>query len=215
MYYLIEDPTYLLIALGLAALLCLVALQVTQQGKFLIWAVGLLGAGALLFAVERLVVTDAERVEAVVYQLADAVARSDAAGVEALMTPEVVFTLRGQSGGVVPAQAFFARLGQVRFDFVRVRKLTTQAGSQTKRGSAEFKVSAAGVVVMGFEQPFAATNTEWSLGFREVAPGAWRVTRITAISLPRYATPYISGGMGQANPATAPDQGKRRGGGRR
>jgi hypothetical protein len=31
--------------------------------------------------------------------------------------------------------------------------------------------------------------TEWSLGFRETAPGQWKVTRITAINFPRYILP--------------------------
>ena len=203
MHYLVEDATYPLIALGLAALLCLLALQVSQQGKFLIWAVSLLGVGAGWFVVEWFVVTDAERVEAVVYDLAAAISRSDDVAVQALLTPDATFGLtaeispgrRGPINGPGPV-GLIAILHQVRFDFVKVRAIQSQAGSQTKRGSAEFKVSASGVTVVGnfgVEQPFAVTNTGWSLGFREVAPRVWRVTRITGISLPRYVAAFLGG----------------------
>lgn len=198
MHYLVEDPTYPLIAIGLVAMGCLIALQVTQQGKFLIWAVGLLGVGVLWFGGERLWVTDAERIEAVVYELANAVANSDIPAVEALLTPEVTLGRESQTEGIARIQALLPFVRQVRFDFLKIRQLTSQAGSQTKRGSAEFKVTAGGVVLggptMGIEQPFPATNTQWSLGFREVSPQVWRVTRITAISVPRFAAPYITGG---------------------
>lgn len=197
MYYLIEDPTYPLIILGLTALLLLVALQVTQQGKFLIWAGIVLGLAATLTLVERQVVTDAERVEAVVYALADAVSRSDVDAVEGLLAPEVTLGRQAQPHGLVPLKRLLPILRRVHFDVLKVTQLQTQAGSQTRRGSAEFKVSASGVAdpggAFGGNQPFAATNTEWSLGFREVSPQLWRVTRITPIKLPRYATPFLGG----------------------
>ncbi len=221
MTYLVEDPTYPLIAIGLAALACLVTLQVTRQGKFLIWGVSLLGVGAILAGVERLVVTDTERVEAVVYDLASAVSNSNVEAVEALLAPEVSLGRRDQTEGIGPVRILLPILRQVRFDFLKVRHLNAQAGSQTKRGTAEFKVSAGGVAVagsFGVEQPFAATNTEWSLGFREVSPGIWRVTRITAISLPRFAAPYLTGGAGAGDGSAAghpePKSGLRRNRGR-
>jgi len=200
MYYLIEDPTIILVALAVAALGALVALQVTQQGKFLIWAVGILGVGGVLFGVERLIVTDSERVEAVVYQLAEEVKDSNVEGVDALLTPEVTLGRRNETEGIIKLRTLLPLLRRVRFDFLKVRQLQAQAGSQTKRGSAEFKVTAGGVVdpggSFGSDQPFAAANTEWSLGFREVSPKVWKITRITAINLPRY-TPYIGGAGGR------------------
>ena len=197
MYYLIENPTYPLIALALAALLLLVALQVTRQGKYLIAAGILIGLGLILFVVERLVVTDAERIEAVVYELADAVAHSDIEGVEARLAPEVTLGRQAKAGGLVPLRVLLPILRRVQFDFLKVRQLQAQAGSQTKRGTAEFKVTASGTADaaggFGSNQPFAAANTEWSLGFREVAPQVWKVTRITPIRLPRYAALVVGG----------------------
>ena len=197
MYYLIEDPTYPLIVLALAALLLLVALQVTQQGKFLVWAGILIGLGVVLFGVERLVITDAERIEAVVYELADAVAHSDVAAVEARLAPEVTLGRQTKPQGLVPIKLRLPMLRLVHFDFLKIRQLQTQAGSQTKRGTAEFKVTASGAGDpgggLGSNQPFAAANTEWSLGFREVSPQVWKVTRITPIRVPRYAAPFLGG----------------------
>src|SRR5947209_6714482 len=97
MYYLAEDPTYVLAALGLAAVACLVALQVTQQGKYLIWAGGLVALGAALFAVEQFWVTDAEQIEAVVYDLADALQASDVDRIAAHIDPKVALNLRGHT----------------------------------------------------------------------------------------------------------------------
>ncbi len=197
MHYLIEDPTYPLITLGLVALLLLVALQVTQQGKFLIWAGTLIGVALVLFVVERLVVTDSERIEAVVYELADAVSRSDVEAVESHLAPEVNVTLGSLTiaKGLAQVGQSIGKLKWVQFDLVKVRQLASQAGSQTQRGSAEFKILASGVAgtggSFGGSQPFPATSTEWSLGFREVAPQVWKVTRITAIRFPGYLNPFL------------------------
>ena len=197
MHYLVEDPTYPLIALGVAALACLVALRTTQQGKFLVWAGGLAGIAALWFVVERLVVTDAERVEAVVYELADAVSRSDADAVAALLAPDVTFGRGGRTQGAVQVRLLLPRLDLLHFDYLRIRQLDAQAGGQTRRGSAEFNVIASGTYGgggLGAGQPFPITHTGWSLGFREVTPGVWRVNRITPVRIPREAAPYIPGG---------------------
>lgn len=197
MHYLIEDPTYPLIALALAALLLLVGLQVTQQGKFLVWAGVVLGAAVALFVVERLVITDAERVEAVIYELADAVARSDVDAVASFLAPEVTFGRQTRPNGIVSIKLLLPLLARVHFDVLRVRQLQTQAGSQTKRGSAEFKVTASGTGDpgggFGNNQPFAVANLEWSLGLREVAPQVWKVTRITPINPPRSVAPFLGG----------------------
>ena len=191
MHYLVEEPFYPLLFLGLAAMACLIALQATQQGKFLIWAGGLVGVAALWFVVERLVVTDAERVEAVVYELADAVSRSDIDAVAARLTPDVNFGSAGKIGELAMIRLKIALLRQLHFDYLKVRQLETRAGAQTRMGSAEFRVTASGTY--GPDMAFPVVNTAWSLGFREVSPGVWKVNRITAVSVPRQAAPYIGG----------------------
>ncbi len=194
MHYLNEDPTYVLLGLGLAALACLLALQVTQQGKYLLRAGGLLACAAVVFGVERFWVTDAERVEAVVYDLAKAVAASDVARIESHFDADVTLGRRSQTEGLIPIRALLPKLRQVHFDFVRVSQLNTQAGGQTRRGSAEFKIMASGTIDEGGtgDLNFGAVASEWSLGFRESAPGVWKVNRITAINLPRYVVPVLT-----------------------
>lgn len=194
MYYLNEDPVFLLAALGLAAVACLVALQVTQQGKFLIWAGALAAVAAVVFGVERFWVTDAERVEAVVYGLAEAVEASDVPRIESLLDANPTLGRRSQTEGVIPIKVLLPQLRRIHFDFVKVTQLHADAGARTRRGSAEFKVTASGTLNEGGmgDLNFAAAASEWSLGFRETAPGVWKVNRITAINLPRYALPVLS-----------------------
>jgi len=193
MYYLNEDPLYPLMALGLGAAVCLIALRVTQQGKFLVWAGTLAGLAALLFLAERLWVTDAERVEAVVYDLADAVRASDIPRIESHLDGSPTLGRQGQSNGVIPVKLFLSQIRHVRFDFVRVGQLHAAVGAQTRRGSAEFRVTTGGTFDEGRAgaQNFAATASQWSLGFRETAPGVWKVNRITALNLPPYVMPAL------------------------
>src|SRR4051794_38073107 len=101
MYYLAEDPTYLAGGLGLLAAAFLVALRVTQQGKYLIWA-GVAGGLALAaLAVEKAWVTDNERIEDTVYGLADAVRASDGDRLASYLTPDCRVELGtvGDGGG--------------------------------------------------------------------------------------------------------------------
>jgi hypothetical protein len=195
MHYLTEDPSYLLIALGLAVLGCLVALKITQQGKFLIWAGGLAAVAVLVFGLEHYWVTDAERVERVVYDLAGAVEASDVDRIKSHLDEHVTVGMRNRTiDGSIPMKLVFALLKQTRFDFVRIGQLTTSAGSQTKMGKAEFKVSATGVFNEGgHEMPLGSLGTEWSLSFREVSPGVWKVTRIQAIKVPPQVARYLFG----------------------
>jgi hypothetical protein len=188
MHYLTEDPLYLLIGLGVAAVCCLLALKVTQQGKFLIWAGGLAALAAGVFGFERFYVTDSERVEAVVYDLGRAIEASDIDRIKSHLDENVTFGRRSRTmDASLTLRVVLPLLQQTRFDFVRIGQLSTAAGSQTKRGSAEFKVSASGIFNQGgHEVPLVVVGSEceWSMGFVERSPGVWKVTRITAIKLP-------------------------------
>jgi hypothetical protein len=191
MHFLAEDPTYVLSALGLAVFGCLVALRVTQQGKFLVWAGVLFAVGLGFFGLEQVWVTDSERIEAVVVELGRAVEASDVDRIRAQLDSRVSLGVRGDTlDDVVPLDFFLNLIKRTHFDFVRISQLATEAGSQTRRGSAEFKVVSGGSVEEGGVHPnFGPLPTEWSLGFRETAPGQWKVTRITAINFPRYILP--------------------------
>jgi hypothetical protein len=184
MEYLSEDPWPLAGALGLVALGFLVALMITQQGKHLVRAGIALGLALAVIGIERVWVTDNERIEAVVYDLARAVGASDPAPIEAHLAPD--FEEAGES---VRRAVIRASLPNIKFDFIRVSKLRVNAGAQTRLGTADFTVHAGGMasVPLFGSHAFATppSGTDWSLGFREAAPGQWKVTRITPTRLPR------------------------------
>ncbi len=139
-----------------------------------------------MFGFEQFYVTDAERIEAVVFDLANAVETSNADRIKSHLDDNVTFGMRGRTiDGSMTLRLVLPMINQTRFDFVRVSQLATAAGSQTKRGSAEFKVMASGIFNQGgSEIPMPPMATEWSLGFSERSPGVWKVNRITAIRLP-------------------------------
>jgi len=187
MRFISEDVTYLAGGLGILALLFLIALRSTQQGKYLTYAGIAFALALLLVVIERVWVTDAERIEAVVYELRDAVANSDAPAAIALLAPDVEYVQQSQNLSEVETHALITReLGRARFDFVRITKLETNAGSQSRRGSAIFRVMASGTYVIGvIPFNFTGTSLDFSLGFRETSPNVWRVSRITLTRAPR------------------------------
>lgn len=195
MEFITEDVTYLAGGLCVLAGALLVAMKVTQQGKYLIAAGASLGLALLAFGVETLWVTDNERIEAAVYGLGRSVAGGDVPGVLDRLTPDAQFV----AGGLpLPASATRDRIeGAVagtHFDFLRVTHLRANAGGQSRRGTAEFRVVAGGSVRGAVNDlNFATSNSTWSLGFQETAPGVWKVSRITPVSLPggRDALPAL------------------------
>jgi hypothetical protein len=189
--YLSEDPWPLVWTFGLAAMGFLIALWMTQQGKYLIRAGIALALALLVLGIEYVWVTDNERIERVVYDLAQAVADSDAERALSHLAPEVEVTPRsGRSGMPLPPGLVRATLRQTQFDFLRVMQLTTNAGTLSRRGTAEFKVFASAAFInpssnIQFNYATPPSGMQWSLGFREVEPKVWKVTRITAVNPPR------------------------------
>lgn len=209
MHYIAEDPWPLAGALGLIALGLLVALKVTQQGKYLVRAGIALGLAVAVVAVERVWVTEDEKIERVVYDLAEAVQARDADRIMAHLAPEASveitrLTLDGPSNpirqAVLTAMSKFTRvridrdllegeLQRYQFDWVRISHLQTNAGSESGRGTAEFRVHLFGEQA----DPYHAISTPpaglgWSLGFRRTDEGQWKVSRITPTALPGAAT---------------------------
>jgi hypothetical protein len=186
MTFLSEDPTYVVGVLGLLAVSFLMALRLTQQGKYLYWALGALGLAAAVLTIEHFWVTDDERIEQVVYDLRRAVLASDAEGVIEHLAPDVEYV---QNGTVLSGDAtralIRANLEHATFDFVHINDLQTSAGKQTRRGKAEFRVYAKGRLQTSLASYNMGTaNSAWSLGFEETAPRVWKVNRITPMSLP-------------------------------
>jgi hypothetical protein len=183
-YYLAEDPWYLAGALAIVALGMLIALKTTQQGKFLIWALVCLGMAGVTIVVEKLWVTDSERIEAVIMEIGRAARRSDADGVIALMTPDVVLEIRGNRLGGMLARPFVrGSLEQAKFDFLTISKIEISSGSQTRRGTANFRVHAGGSYG-SFNFMTGASGSDWSMGLQRSSDGEWKVNRVTATRLP-------------------------------
>jgi hypothetical protein len=186
MTYLSEDPTFLAGGLMLLAGAFLLALKVTQQGKYAIRAaVALVLAGAV-FLIEWVWVTDSERIEQVVYDLGQAVQRSDADRVLAHLMPTVQYKHGEIALSEDTTRAFIrSNLSNARFNFVRISDLQTSAGRQSRRGLADFRVLSSGSLNTSHGMMDARTNvTSWQLGFQETEPGVWKVNRITPVSMP-------------------------------
>jgi hypothetical protein len=164
----------------------LLALKVTQQGKFLFWALGLLVMAGVVFGVEHFWVTDAERVEAVVYDLAAAVQASNVDQIKAHLDEKVTIGTKDRTmDGSAPLRLVFMLLQNSHFDSVMISQLTTSVGRQSRVGKANFQAIATGAYNEGgSEIPIAPMRTEWELSFREASPGVWKVTRIQAIKVP-------------------------------
>jgi ketosteroid isomerase-like protein len=188
MTHLSEDPTYLAGGLFLLAGAFLVALKFTQQGKYLIRAVIAAALGLMVIAIEWVWVTDNERIENVVYEVRTAVLKSDVDGVLNNLAPDVMY----QRGGAAltadqTRELLRSIVAGIRLEFAHISQLRTSAGQLTRRGNAEFKVfSRGGRKSSGSSEGFT-TTTSWSLGFRETAPGIWKIQRITPVSVPMGA----------------------------
>jgi hypothetical protein len=194
MTYLSEDPTFLAGAFLLAAGAFLVAVKVTQRGRYLIHTGIALGLALVVVIVEWLWVTDNERIEQVVYDLRRAVANSDAEGVLVHLAPNVQY-LQGDTALSEEATRALIQvnLSHIRFDFVRISDLHTSAMRQARRGTAEFRVFARGSVNSSSSPEIGTKVTSWSLGFQETEPGVWKVNRISPISIPRGILAFPGG----------------------
>src|SRR5262249_1469445 len=128
-----DHPAYLVGGLGLLAGAFLIALRVTQQGRYLLWALTALGLLAAVLVIEHLWVTDAERVERVVYDLRDAVVASDPERALSFMTPDVEFIQGGRTiaGGELTRAYIHTNVSSAKFDFLRISHLKTEAHPQS------------------------------------------------------------------------------------
>jgi hypothetical protein len=178
-----EDPTYLGGALFLFAVSFLIALKVTQQGKYLFYAGVALALALAVVLIEWMWVTDNERIEKVVYELRAAVLNSNAEGVLAHLAPDVMYTGSETAFSSDATRAFIrANVGNTHLDFVRITDLRTSVGSQSHRGTAEFRAFTRGGLKSGSNASEGMTTvTGWSLGLRETEPGIWKVNRISRI----------------------------------
>jgi hypothetical protein len=181
-----EDSIYLAGFFILVAATCLIQLKVTQDGRYLLWALGALGMAALTYTVERLWVTDTERIKQVVYDLRKAVAYNSVQGVLDNLTTDVEF-VQGATGlpSDLTRELIRVNLANATFDLISVQDMQISVGRQTRRGKAEFRLYAKGTLKTSRGTcEIGASSSTWSLGFQETGPGHWKVNRITPISVP-------------------------------
>jgi hypothetical protein len=187
MALLAEDPTYLTVGLGMLGAALLIATRLTQRGRYLIWGLAALGLAAAVLVIEHYWVTDAERIEQLVYDLRDAVVASDPERVLSHLTPAVEFIRQGRSASSGEETQAYVRsiVSSAKFDFLRISHLRAEASPLSRRGSAEFRVIASGSMQSaGGMLNFGTTNSDWSLGLEETSPGIWKVNRISPTRVP-------------------------------
>ena len=188
MVYLSEDPTLLAGLLLVLAGGFVVALRVTQQGKYLVRAMIAAGLAAAVVVVEWIWVTDNERIEQVVYGLRQAVANSDVEGVLSLhdagrpVCQGGHFAGRRGDAGPDPGQPEPAR-----FEIVRISSLETSAGEQSRRGTADVPRPRQGDDghLDGADKYRLDGGFDLVAGLAGDQPGVWKVNRITPVQLPR------------------------------
>lgn len=192
LHYIAEDPWPSVVICSVLAAAFLLALKLTQQGKYLYFSLAAVAVGVLLFGIERVWVTEVERIEQVIYDLAGEVKTCDAKAVIRRFTPDVVIVqdthvvLEGQA-----LRAFvLANINPMalRFDSLSVRGLECAVSSSSGRGSAEFRVLASGVATNAMSPSNLFDLSEWSLGLELDEKGEWKVNRITPTKLPPGVT---------------------------
>lgn len=193
MTWLSEDPWTLVGACGVLALAFLVLLRITQQGKYLAWAGGAAAAAGLVLLVEALWVTDRERIEHVIYDMADAVKEGDFPRVESHLAPKFEEEI-----GTIPKIAMRGAVMGLDFEFIRIAQLEVHAGRRTGMGTADFlsmaqwaERSPNGGATFDATPP---PGVGFSFGFREVEPDRWKVSRIDVTSVPMGGSPETVSG---------------------
>jgi hypothetical protein len=193
-----DDPTYLVGALGILAAVFLVLMRVTQQGKFLLWAVVAGALALLVLGIDWIWVTDNERIAAVVEDVRRAVKASDADGVIRHLTPDARVSMSSESQfsrlnlltGDVGRAFIREALANSRFEIVRLSHLRINAGSRTQRGTAEFRV----FVNASYRGMHGTHVSDWSFGLRKTGPNVWQIERITPMRFPNMRELLVNPG---------------------
>jgi hypothetical protein len=155
----------------------------TQQGKYLVWALVLIALAGLVLVIEHYWVTDNERIEAVVRDIGSAALHGDVDRVLSHLTPNVILSQNELAvRGKIAHAVIRTNLDRTEFDFLTISDVEADAGQQTRRGTATFRVFTGGRFG-NFNFLTDARGTDWSFGFEETEDGVWKVNRITATRL--------------------------------
>lgn len=167
-----ENVWPLIWLIALVELILVIAMVGTGRGRFLLWIGSLALFAVLLVGVEWLWVTDAERIDGAINQVADAVRREDADGILRHLAPQCRFGSYNRDAIGQQAEALFR---QVEFDRVTISQRKTQVFRLRKQATAEFLAVARGKQ-SGVE--FNPYPTRWILTFIQAEDGLWQVMDI-------------------------------------
>jgi hypothetical protein len=111
------------------------------------------------------------------------------------LTPDVTYVKGDMSlDGEATRDLIRDNLSRVRFEIVRISNLETNAGRQSRLGTATFSAFFKGTAdTSAAPVQFGSVNSIWSLGLRETGPGVWKVYRITPVQVPGDGL-YVPGG---------------------
>ena len=148
---------------------------VTRQQAYV--ALGILGAVIIALLLDRLIVTDRDRIVRVIRDMCGAAGKADVDGLLAHLSQDYYDETMTPPELRKVAESFFARHGPVRV---------------TVRGTA---MSLSGRIALAEVTLFARAEDSdrgtlsgqsvWEMEFRKEADGAWRVTRIAPIQIER------------------------------
>lgn len=188
MTWLSENPWPLAGGCVVLTAVFLVMLKLTTQGRFLVFAGVALAMAGVVLLVEHFWTTDRERIAGVLYDMADAVEQSEFDRLEAHLSSEF-----RTPGGMITMAMMRGTLEHLDFEFIRLSKVTIEAGRLTGRGKADFLAQAAWEEPASIGRPdLNATpppGVGFSVGFRREPDGEWTVTRIDVISAPGATDP--------------------------
>jgi len=171
---LFEDPFYLYLALGMGVVLLAGTWFRRRETKWLMWALLLVVAGAGLFALERAVVTDRERIRMALDDIARCVQTGDIDAASEYLDPKFtgwgVGALRmGRAATVLAIKGYRSAYGIAQVKYVGDRPVTL-----LDKDRAEGTVQT--VVIYGTGDRTGRVLLAWKLEWVK-RPEGWRIRR--------------------------------------
>ena len=167
-----ENVWPLIWVIALAELILLIAVVGLGRGKLLVWMGVLAFVAVFLVLLEWLLVTDRERVDGIVDQVAQAVRREDIEGVLEHLAPECRFGSHNREGIRHMAAAV---LREVEIERVTLSDRKTQVFPERGEATTQFLAVARGRQSTVEFGPYAA---RWTLTLNQGPAGQWQIVNI-------------------------------------
>lgn len=174
MSWLFEDPTTLLVAGVLIEGLLAVVLINTRQLKVVLAMVGVLLLVLAGIAIEQIVVTDYERIEAVLDGTARSLRANDVAGVLERIDPQAVDMRRRAEGALSQARISDAHFKDLKVRFKRLVSPPAADAEFIANIKGRYRTSidgGAGVLIRRFRISFRRRDDRWLMtGYQDLGP---------------------------------------------